>query len=184
MTELPADVIEEAERLTRLARQAVDEDEARAYRDDREALLATHDYTARVREDDTGDVLVCHPQEWVEDGVIRPGRVEDIDRGVERQLSGTGDPNEWADVADANEAVAEAVAEAHGQVHGATAQALADFMSNHYAKPIADATPAELAEFETDYFRRNAWPTERQRSLLEESVELAVEKAESRSPER
>ncbi|MFC6975504.1 rnhA operon protein [Halomicroarcula sp. GCM10025709] len=183
MTELPADVIEEAERLTRLAREAVDEDEAAAYRADRDDLLAAHDYTARVREDDTGDVLVCHPEEWVADGVIHPDRVEDIDRGVERQLSGTGDPDEWDDVADANETIAETVAEEHGPVHGATARALADFMSNHYAKRIADATPAELDEFETEYFPRNAWPSEEQRSLVGESVQIAVEESDGRRPE-
>ena len=183
MTDLPADVIEEAERLTRLAREAVDEGEAAAYRDDRDDLLDAHDYTARVREEDTGEVLVCHPQEWTDDGVIHPDRVEDIDRGVERRLSGTGDPDEWDQIAESNQAVADAIADEHGPVHGATAQALADFMSNHYAKRIADATPAELTEFETDYFRRNSWPTDKQRSLVGESVQLAVEKSEGRLPE-
>jgi hypothetical protein len=183
MTELPDDVIEEAERLTRLAREAVDQDEATAYREDRERLLADHDYTARVREDDTGEVLVCHPAEWIDDGVIRPERVDDVDRGVERQLSGPGDPDEWSDVAEANEAVAEAVTDDHGEVHGATASALAEFMSNHYAKRIADATAAELTEFKAEYFPRNAWPTDEQRALLDESIELTVEKSGTRVPE-
>ena len=184
MTDLPSDVLERAERLTRLAREAVDESEATAYLDERDALLGNHDFTARVREDDTAEVLVCHPAEWVEDGVIRPGRVDDVDRGVEIQLSGPGDPEEWEAVDERNRAVASAVAEDHGAVHGATATALADFMSNHYAKPIAEATPDELEEFRTEYFRRNAWPSDEQRALLEESVRLALEKSGGRIPEQ
>jgi len=178
MTDLPADTVDEAERLTRLAREAVDDDEAAAYTEQRAALLAQHDYTARVREDDTGDVLVCHPQEWVEDGVIRPDLVEDTDRGVERRLSGPGEPDEWDDVDAANRAVVETVTDEHGEIHGATAEALADFMGNHYAKRIAAATPDELEEFRTDYFPRNAWPTDHQRELLDESVSLTVETAQ------
>jgi len=178
MPEIPADRLDEVERLTRLARQAVDEGAATAYRDQRAALLAEYDYDARIREEDTGDVLVCYPSEWVEDGVIQPDVVDDTDRGVEIRLSGPGDPDEWAEVEEQNRAVVERVRAAHGDAHAATARALADFMGNHYAKPIAEATPEELAEFREEYFPRNAWPTDRQRALLDDSVQLAVEKAE------
>lgn len=177
MTELPDDTVDEAERLTRLARETVDDAEATAYRAEREALLGGHGFTARVRTEDTGDVLVCHPREWVEDGVIRPDRVEDTDRGVEVRLSGPGDPDDWEAVEAQNSHVVEAVHDEHGAVHGETARALADFMGNHYAKPIAEATEDELAEFREQYFPRNAWPTDEQRSLLEKSVRLTVEKA-------
>jgi len=179
MPDLPADTQDEAERLTRLAREAVDEGAAAAYRDQRTALLDEYNYNARIREDDTGDVLVCYPDEWVEDGVIRPDRVEDTDRGVEIRLSGPGDPDEWDEVEERNRAVVEAVRDEHGEAHGETARALADFMGNHYAKPIAEATPEELAEFRDEYFQRNVWPTEKQRALLDDSVQLAVEKADS-----
>ncbi|WP_277540491.1 DUF7108 family protein [Haloarcula laminariae] len=178
MPDLPADTRDEVERLTRLARQAVDEGAAAAYRDQRAALLDDHDYDARIREEDTGDVLVCYPSEWVEDGVIRPDRVEDTDRGVEIRLSGPGDPDEWDEVEARNRAVVEAVRDDHGETHAATVRALADFMGNHYAKPIAEATPDELAEFREEYFQRNVWPTEEQRELLDDSVQLAIEKAE------
>ena len=184
MSDLPSEVLDEAERLTVLAREAVDDRERDAYIAERASLLADYEYTARVREEDTGDVLVCHPAEWVVDGVIRPDRVDDIDRGVERRLSGPGDPDEWDAVDEANRAVAAAVAEAHGPVHGATATALADFMSNHYAKRIDEATPGELDEFKAEYFPRNAWPTSEQRELLDDSVALAVEKAAKVCTER
>jgi len=182
MTELPEDTIETVERLTRLAREAVDEAEAAAYRTERASLLDDYDYTARIREDDTGEVLVCYPAEWVEDGVIRPDRVEDTDRGVEIRLSGPGDPDEWDAVEERNREVVAAVRGDHGEIHGETARALADFMGNHYGKPIADATAGELAEFREEYFPRNAWPSDEQRSLLAESVRLTVKKAGGRVP--
>jgi len=175
MTDLPDESIEEAERLTRLARDAVDDGAATAYREERTALLDEHGYTARIRDDDTGETLVCHPADWVEDGVIRPDRVEDTDRGVEIRLSGPGDPEEWEAVETQNRAVVEAVREEHGEPHAETATALADFMGNHYGKPIADATTDELAEFREEYFPRNAWPTDAQRASLEESVQHAVD---------
>jgi len=181
MPDLPADTQDEVERLTRLARQAVDESAAVAYRDQRAALLEEHDYEARIRNEDTGDVLVCYPSEWVKDGVIQPDMVEDTDRGVEIRLSGPGDPDEWDEIEDRNRAVVDAVRDDHGDAHAATARALADFMGNHYAKPIAEATPDELAEFREEYFPRNAWPTERQRELLDDSIELTLKKAERRS---
>jgi hypothetical protein len=183
MTDLPTDVTDRAERLTRLAREAVDDAEANAYRTERDEILAEYDYTARIRNDETGDVLVCHPVEWVEDGVIRPERVDDIDRGVEIRLSGPGDPDEWAEVDAENRAVVEAVTETHGEIHGANAELLADFMGNHYAKPIAEATADELQEFRDDYVRRNAWPSEKQQSVLDRSIRLTVEEAGGRVPE-
>src|SRR6056297_3040620 len=119
MPELPADTQDEVERLTRLARNAVDEGAAAAYRDQRAALLDDHDYESRIREEDTGDVLVCYPAEWVADGVIQPEKVDDTDRGVEIRLSGPGDPDAWDDVEAENRAVVERVRADHGEAHGA-----------------------------------------------------------------
>lgn len=182
MSELPEPVADEAERLTRLARAAVDDAERNAYLTERDELLAEHDYTARVREDDDGEALVCHPAEWVEDGTVRPEQIDDVDRGVERQLSGTGDPEDWETVAEHNDQLVGRVAAEHDDAHLANARALADFASNHYAKPIDDLTRDELREFVDDYFVRNAWPTERQRSFVEASVRIVFEKTDARCP--
>jgi hypothetical protein len=67
------------------------------------------------------------------------------------------------------------VAGEHGAVHGANARALADFASNHYAKPIEDLTGGERAEFLEEYFPRNAFPTDDQKAVVEESVRLVFE---------
>lgn len=174
---LPEQVVDEAERLTKLAHNAVDDAEARAYRDDRDARLAEYDYTARVREDDTRDVLVCHPVEWVEDGQIRPERIEDLDRGTERPLSGPGEGADWDTVAEHNDDLVAAVAEVD-EVHGRNARALADFAGNHYAKPIDELTREELIEFRDDYFERNVWPDDEQRALLAESLRIVFEKTD------
>jgi len=175
---LPPDIVDEAETLTRRARRAVDENEAEAYREDRDELLAEHDYRARIRDDENA-VLVLYPDEWMEEGVAQLGEIEDLERGIERPLAGTGEPDQWDELAETNREIAEAVAEEHGEVHGATAHALADFMNNHYAKPIADATESELAEFRSEYFPRNAWPSDDQRAALGRSVRLTVERARS-----
>jgi len=179
---LPESVVEEAERLTRLARDAVDEDEAAAYRDRRETLLDPHGYTARLRSGDQGEVLVLHPAEWVEDGAVRVELVDDASRAVEVTLDGTGDPDEWEDVEAHNRELAEAVEAEHGPVHGANAHAFADFMGNHYARPIERATERQVREFLEDYFPRNAWPTDDQREAVGTTLELLFERVDRSTP--
>lgn len=173
--ELSEEAVEEAERLTRLARDAVDESEAETYLEDRDSLVAEHDFAARVREDDTNDVLVLHPDEWVEDGTIQVERVEDTDRAVEIRLDGPGDPEDWEEVDTHNAEVAEQVRAEHGDVHGDNAAAFADFMSNHYARPVESATSGEVEEFLSEYYPRNAWPSKKQRETVGESVELVFD---------
>lgn len=181
--DLPRGVVDEAERLTRLARSAVDDNEAAAYKDRREDLLDDHDFTSRIRTDDRDDVLVCHPEEWHEDGVIRTDRIEDIDRAVEIPLEGTGDPDDWEDVDTTNRTLVDEVRATHGDVHGDNVALLADFAGNHYAKPIDSLTSAELSEFLTEYFVRNAWPSAKQQEVIEESIELVFETAGEPTPE-
>ena len=172
--ELPDDVAARARTLTRRMREAVDDKERVAYREERAGLLAEHGYVSRVREDDTGETLVLYPEEWVAEGVVQVDRIEDTDRAVERSLSGVGSAD-WETVEAHNRAVAERVRAEHGEVHGGNAHAFADFMSNHYAKRVETATPEEREEFREEYLPRNAWPTEAQREAVERSLRL-VEK--------
>jgi hypothetical protein len=174
--EVPRDVVADAERLTRLAREATDEAEAEAYRAERATLLEAEGFAARVRADD--DVLVLYPQEWLADGLVQMDQVEDVDRGIERPLDGPGESEAWAAVDAHNRAVAEAVTREHGRPHGETAAALADFASNHLARRIETTTEAERTTFREEYFPRNAWPSEAQRTEVEQSVTLTVATAE------
>ncbi len=176
---LPAEVIDRIATLTRRARAAVDENERAAYLDARSELLAEYAYEARVRTDDTGSTLILYPTEWVEDGTARLERIEDTDRAIERSLSGPGTGEDWDEIDEHNRTVSALVRERHGNVHGATAAAFADFMSNHYSKPIEEATAREREEFRTEYFPRNAWPTDEQRELLDRTIELIFETIES-----
>ena len=170
--ELPAPVLETAERLTRRARAAEDAAAATA-RERRDDLLDEHGYTARERADDAGATLVCYPSSWLDEtGTLRRARY-DPSAAIERSLSGPGDPERWAAVAERNREIARRVREAHGDVHGATTAALADFASNHYAKPLTDLTRAELREFREEYFERNAWPSDAQRDRLGRSLRYA-----------
>lgn len=179
MAELPDEVVEEATRLTRLARDARDPDETAMYRDHRADLLDEHGFTARVREDDATETLVLHPAEWVEDGTIRPDRVKDVDRAVEVQVAGPESPDDWDAVEEHNRAVAVHVREEYGEVHGDNADAFADFMGNHYAKRVEAATSEERAEFLGEYFVRNAWPSENQKEVVERSLEYVEETAKT-----
>ncbi|MFB6167822.1 MAG: rnhA operon protein [Haloferacaceae archaeon] len=182
MTDLPEDVVDEAERLTRLARRADDPDEAAAYEADRDQRLADYGFVARVRESD--DTLICHPAEWVEAGTVQFDRVEDTDRAAEVTLSGPGSAP-WAEVKERNDAVVEAVraaADEAAAAHAANARALAEFAGNHYAKPVDDLTQGELAEFRSEYYPRNAWPSDRQRALLSASLSLVEQVVDSPWP--
>jgi len=180
--DLPDEVVSEAERLTRLARQAGDDAAAAAYRDRRDDLLADHGFTPRIREDDPGETLVLYPAEWVDEGTIRTDRIDDLDRAAEVSLSGPGDPEEWERVDEHNRELVAAVREAHGDVHGDNAAALADFAGNHYAKEVESLTAAELREFVEDYYRRNVWAPEDRRAVVEESVRLVYEAAGVQAP--
>ena len=182
MGELPESVVEAAVRLTRLARQAVDRAEAAAYRDERDTMLADHGYVARVRADDGDPVLVCHPDEWVEDGVVQPDRIDDLGRAVERPLDGGGSEEDWATVDAHNRELVGAVEAAHGAVHARTVGAFADFMGNHYARRIETAGDRECREFLEEYLPRNAWPTDEQVALAETSLALAFDAADARPP--
>jgi hypothetical protein len=179
--ELPPDVVEEAERLTRLARDVPDPSEAAAHRDRRDDLLADHGYTARYRDED--DTLVINPAEWFEDGVARTERIDDLSRAVERPLSDAGADDEWRAVEDHNAALVDRVDAAHGPVHAANARAFADFMANHYTRRVETASRRELREFLDDYYPRNAWPTEQQKAVVDESLRLLFDVAETELPD-
>lgn len=174
--EPPEDAVDEIERLTRLARGAVDENEAAAYEDRRETILDEFAFTVRVREDD--ETLVLYPSEWVEDGVVQIDRIDDVDRGIERPLgTDAGDEGEFAAVESHNSAIVDAVEDAHGPMHAANARVFADFMSNHYVRRIESASRKEVQEFLDEYYLRNAWPSEDQSSVVDESLELTFEVA-------
>jgi len=180
--ELAEETIAAAERLTRLAREAVDDAEADAYRRDRDERLAEHGFTARVREEDGGETLVLHPAEWVADGTVRIERIEDTDRAVERRLSGAGEGGEFEAVDAHNREIVAEIEERAGAVHAENASAFADFMGNHYVRRVETATGEEIREFLEWYFPRNAFPTEEQRDAVEESLRLVFEAVNGELP--
>lgn len=175
--ELPSAVVTEAERLTRQAREAVDENEREAYLRARDDLLEPHGFRARIRDDERA-VLVLYPDEWVEDGTAQLDQIENLDRGIERPLEGPGEKANWEAIETHNRALAEAVEAEHGDVHGENAHAFADFMGNHYLKSIEKATGEEVEEFLTEYYPRNAWPTTEQKAVVRESLELLFEQTD------
>jgi len=168
--DVPADIVDEAERLTRLARQTDDDAAAAFYRERRDELVEAHEYVPRLREED--DTLVLYPAEWMDDGTVQLDRIETTDRAVEVSLSGPGDADRYEAIAAYNEAVADAVAETRDAVHADTAESFAAFMSNHYVRAVDDATPDMREEFRTEYLPRNGWPSDEQLAVLDESLSV------------
>ncbi|WP_435074768.1 DUF7108 domain-containing protein [Halorubrum sp. HHNYT27] len=168
--DVPVEVVDEAERLTRLAQRTEDDAAAAFYRERRDDVVAGHDYVPRLREDD--DTLVLYPDEWMEDGTVQLDQIETTDRAVEVSLSGPGDADRYREIAAYNEAVADAVADAHAEVHADTARSFAAFMSNHYVRAVDDATLEVREEFREEYLPRNGWPTDEQLAVVEESLSV------------
>ncbi|MFC7204393.1 rnhA operon protein [Haloferax namakaokahaiae] len=180
--ELPEDIQQQAARLTRLARDALDSNERAAYLTDRDEILSEHGFVARHREDD--DVLVLYPDDWLDaDGNVDVTRIDDTDRGIERPLSGTGTESAWHEIEAHNASLVESVEAEHGPDHGKNARAFADFLGNHYVRKIETAGAPEVREFLEEYYPRNAWPTEEQRSIVGESLELLFDAAGVDVPE-
>lgn len=174
---LPADVRDTVAEFARKERAAERPERAHQLAERREQLVAEYGYTSRIREDDTGATLVCYPRDWVSDGTVEPAAVDDLSAAVEIPLAGAGDPDDWAAVAERNRAVAERVEREHGPAHGANARAFAAFMSNHRAREIGTATDDDVEEFRTEYYVRNVWPSETERAVVDESIELALSAA-------
>lgn len=176
MPDLPTPVVETAKALTRAARRGTHPDEE-ALRERRADLLGTYGYTARVREDDAGPVLVCHPAAWLEDGVFQPEAMDSTADAVERPLRETAVGDSWAAIDAHNREIAQAVATRYGEPHGETATAFAVYMANHHADPIEAATAAQVRDFLEEYFPRNAWPSETAAAAVETSIERCFEVA-------
>ncbi len=160
--DVPVEAVDEAERLTRLAREAESaeptpeiEEAAAFYRERRDELAADHGYVPRVRERD--DTLVLYPEAWMDGDTVRVDRVEDTDRAVEVSLSGPGDAGRYREVAAYNDAVAEAVAEREAAVHARIAEILDDRGipaakgdEGAWAPPISDAEAFEIVSEAVD----------------------------------
>lgn len=183
MTDLPAAVIDEAERLTRLARRTSDPNEAAAYRSDRDQQLAEYGYTARIRSEESREVLVLYPDDWMQNGTAQLDAIEDTSRAVERVLTGPGEETTYDDVMAHNQRLVDAVEDEAGPVHAANAAAFATYMANHYVRPMESASDAELEEFRSEYYPRNAWPTAEQRAVLTESLAYVFAAAEREPPD-
>lgn len=175
--DIPASAVDEAARLTRLARETEVDTAAAFYRERRNELVTSHDYVPRLRESD--DTLVLYPEEWMADGTAQLDRIETTDRAVEVSLSGPGDADRYRAIAAYNDAVADAVADRSSSTHAATADSFAAFMSNHYLRGVDDSTPAMRAEFREEFLPRNGWPTDEQLERVEESLSVIESIAET-----
>ena len=179
--DVPESLREEAERLTRLARDVTDPQEAAAHRERRDDLLAEHGYRARYREDD--ETLVLNPADWFEDGVVRTEHIDDLSRAVELPLSTAGADDEWQAVEEHNAAMVDQVDAEYGPLHAANARAFADFMGNHYTRKVESASARDIREFLREYYPRNVWPSEEQKTIVEGSLRRLFTVADAELPD-
>lgn len=179
--ELPDDVVDKVVELSRKAHHP-NFSTARCELE-RDELLSDYEYRARIRNDDSmGLVLVCYPSEWVTDGVVQLSRVEDTDRAVERPLFPTETDDDWSEIHAHNQTVVSRIRDKYTDVHGDNAQAFSDFMSNHYNRRIESASIRELEEFLSEYYPRNAWPSDAQKQVVEESLRYVFTITDSSVP--
>lgn len=153
--------------------------EAATLRARREALLEEYGFHSRIREDERGSVLVCYPSEWIDDGTVVRSAIDDIDRAVEIPLFGGPDQASWTELAEANTRLATRVREEHGDIHGENAEAFVEFMNNHRSRPVSTAEEDDIREFLAEYYPRNAWPSDEEKAVVEESIELLLAVARS-----
>ncbi len=179
--ELPDDVVDEAVELSQKAH--LPNFPTERFEQERDEVLARYGFRARIRDDESLDrVLVCYPAEWVTDGEVRVSRVEDTGRAVERPLFQTETDEEWSEINAHNQAVVARIREEYSDVHGDNVQAFSDFMSNHYKRRIESASNRELEEFLSEYFPRNAWPSDAQKQVIEESLRMVFTETDASVP--
>lgn len=169
--ELPEEIVEKAVELSQKAQHP--QLPTDRFERERDALVSEYGFRARIRDDDSrGPVLVCYPDDWLSEGTVRLSRVDNTDRAVERPLFTVETDQTWERVYSHNEEVVTQVFNEFGEVHGENAQAFADYMSNHYKRQVESAGSHELNEFLNEYYPRNAWPSEAQKRVVEESLRL------------
>ncbi|MFP4530308.1 MAG: rnhA operon protein, partial [Halodesulfurarchaeum sp.] len=176
MPDLPDPVFDAARAMTRAIRRETHSDPA-TIRERRDRLLDRHGYAARVREDESGPVLVCYPDHWLEDGTFQPENMESTENAVEGPLYSVPEGDSWAAIEAHNEALVERVADQFGEPHGTNAEAFGTYMANHHAARIEAATATEIEDFLAEYFPRNAWPSRAEAAAVERSLELLFEVA-------
>ena len=169
MPDLPDFAFEAARAMTRVMRRDT-HPEPEAIRDRRETLLGRYGYAARVREDEAGPVLVCYPDDWLEDGTLQPDRLESTENAVEGRLTRAHHGDGWAGIDAHNHALADRVSEAYGEPHGDNAATFGIYLANHHEVPVEGATATHVEDFLEEYFPRNAWPSEAQRAAIETSL--------------
>lgn len=170
MPDLPDPVFEAARAMTRTIRRGTHPDSA-TVRERRDTLLDRYGFAARVREDESGPVLVCYPDHWLEGGTFQPGKLESTENAVEGPLYSVPDGDSWAAIEAHNAALAERVADQFGEPHGTNAESFGTYMANHHAAHVEAATATEIEDFLGEYFPRNAWPSRVEAAAVESSLE-------------
>jgi hypothetical protein len=182
MPDLPDSVIETARAMTRAARRGTHA-EPSALRSRRDDLLGSYGYSARLREDENGPVLVCYPESWLQNGVFQPEELESTANAVQEPLFSAPAVDGWDAIQAHNTELATTVKREFGDTHGANAEAFGTYMANHHKARIEAATATAVTHFLSVYYPRNVWPSPAQAAVVESSLEKLFAVAGESYPE-
>ncbi|MBS3759876.1 DUF7108 family protein [Halodesulfurarchaeum sp.] len=182
MPDLPDSVVETARAMTLAARRDTHPDSS-ALRSRRDSLLESYGYSARLRADDDGPVLICYPESWLEKGVFQPDQLESTANAVERPLFSDPPADGWDAIQAHNTELAAKVTREFGDTHGANAAAFGTYMANHHKVRVEAATAAAVDHFLSKYYPRNTWPPPAQAAVIESSIEKLFAVAGESYPE-
>lgn len=133
-----------------------------------------HGFGVRLRD----TVLVLYPEDWLEDGVVRPD--VDVDRAFEVDLADTADRQR------ARERNEKLLGEFESSVERGTVddvavedvvfnvRRFAEFCANHHGVAVDEAGDV-VEEFVSDYYVRNVWASESQREALVASLDVVFD---------
>lgn len=158
------DWVDEAVRLTRIGMSGNDE-----AREKRNRIAEQNGYVPRERDD---GVLVLHPEDWIEDGVVDLDAF-DADDAYEIPLDGRG----FEEAREANDAVVEefATGTETDEADVFNARSFCEFCENHHSVAIENATAEQVDEFINEYYVRNVWASQEAERRLESSLEKLFE---------
>jgi hypothetical protein len=167
---LPSSVQEKVVSLTRRSRRESNDNHLNR----RDQILDKYDLEARVRDED--DTLVIYPTEWIDsNGNIDFSEVDDKNNAIEISLSGPNKDADWEEVYQYNMRIVSRVRDEFGDVHAKNIEEFGEFLANHYLKKITEATEEEKKDFMNEFFVRNVWSTDKQESVLDDSLEIVEE---------
>lgn len=164
MAEGPDRDAEWVQEVVAVARAAVGARRDAGELDRMEDIAGDHGYRARLRDD---DVLVLHPDDWLDDEGVLHGDV-DPDDALEIHLGDSGGAEE---ARMRNDDLLEGFeADVEDEDVRFNVERFAEYCENHHGVAVDEVTSQQVEEFVDEYYPRNVWPSGSAEEKLESSL--------------